>query len=103
MLKMQRKQDTGQQPASIDDIISMLEKAVTKKSRIVKELAIKKVGEWIQELVSQYSYLGSLKKKLSDALGKLTHLNFEQKQKAWELVEQFLKPESKQKSVTLSS
>ena len=103
MLDMQRKQDAQQQPASIDDIISMLEKAVTKKSRIVKELAIKRVGEWTQELIKNYSYLGSLKKKLSDALGKLTHLNFEQKQNAWELLEQFLKPESEQKSVTLSS
>ena len=90
MLKMQRKQDTGQQPASIDDIISMLEKAVTKKSRIVKELAIRKAGDWIRDLVVNYSYLGSLKKRLSDALAKLNHLNFEQKQKAWELVEQFL-------------
>ena len=90
MLNMQRKQDTDQQSASIDDVISMLEKAVTKKSRIVKELAIRKAGEWIRELVANYSYLGSLKKRLSDALAKLNHLNFEQKQKAWELVEQFL-------------
>jgi hypothetical protein len=103
MIEMQRKQNTGQQSASIGDIISMLEKAVTKKSRIVKELAIRKVGEWIHELMKNYSYMGPLKKKLSDALGKLTHLNFEQKQKAWELVKQFLKPESEQKSVTLSS
>ncbi len=94
MLEMQRTLNSEQKPASIDDIISMLEKAVTKKSRIVKELAIRKVGEWTQELVPNYSYLGSLKKKLSDALGKLNHLNFEQKQKAWELIEQFLKPES---------
>jgi len=90
MLEMQRKQDTAQQPASIDDIISMLEKAVTKKSRIVKELAVRKAGEWTHELVANCSYLGSLKKNLSEALGKLNHLNFEQKQKAWELVEQFL-------------
>jgi hypothetical protein len=103
MLEIQRKQNTEPKPASIDDIISMLEKAVTKKSRIVKELAIRKAGEWTQELVSHYSYLGSLKKKLSDALGKLNHLDYEQKQKAWELIEQFLKPESEKKSVTLSS
>lgn len=102
MLEMQRTLNSEQKTASIDDIISMLEKAVTKKPRIVKELAIRKVGEWTQELVPNHSYIGSLKKKLSDALGKLTHLNFEQKQKAWELLEQFLKPESRQKSVTLS-
>ena len=97
------KQDAQQQPASIDDIISMLEKAVTKKSRIVKELAIRKVREWTLELVNHYSYMGSLKKKLSDALGKLNHLNLEQKQKAWELIEQFLNPKSAEESVTLSS
>ena len=100
---MQRKQDTELQPASIDHIICMLEKAVTQKSRIVKELAIRKVGEWTHELMAKFSYIGSLKKKLSDALGKLNHLTFEQKQKAWELLEQFLNPKSAEKSVTLSS
>ena len=45
MFDMQCKQDAQQQPASIDGIISMLEKAVTKKSRIVKGLAIRKVRE----------------------------------------------------------
>jgi hypothetical protein len=103
MLDVQRKQAAEQQPASIDHIITMLEKAVTKQSRIVKELAIKRVGEWTQELMANYSYIGSLKKKLSDALGKLNHLTFEQKQKAWELLEQFLKPKTEQKSVTPSS
>jgi hypothetical protein len=103
MLELQRKQDDEKQPASIEHIISMLEKAVTQKSRIVKELAIRRVGEWTHELVANYSYVGSLQKKLSDALGKLNHLTFEQKQKAWELLEQFLKPKTEQKSVTLSS
>ena len=103
MLEIQRKQNTEQQPASIDDIISMLEKAVTKKSRIVKELAIRKTAEWIRELMKNYSYMGSLKKKISDAFTKLNHLSFEQKQKAWELIEQFLKPKSEQKCVTLCS
>jgi hypothetical protein len=44
-----------------------------------------------------------VKKKLSDALGKLNHLNLEQKQKAWELIEQFLNPKSAKESVTPSS
>ena len=89
---MQRKQDVEQQPVSIDHIISMLENAVTKKSRIVKELAIRRVREWTQELMESYTYMGSLKKKLSDALGKLNHLNLEQKQEGWKMLEQFLNP-----------
>ena len=103
MIDIQRKQDTEQQPASIDDIISMLEKAVTKKSRIVKELAIRRVREWTQELMKNCSYIGSLKKKLSDALGQLNYLNLEQKQEAWELLAQFLNQKSAEGSVTLSS
>ena len=54
---MQRKQDEQQQPASIDDIISMLEEAVTKKSRIVKEPDIRKVRDWTHELMKNYSYI----------------------------------------------
>ena len=103
MLDLQRKQETKQQPASIDDIISMLEKAVTKKSRIVKELAIRRVREWTHELMKSFSYIGSLKKKLSEALGKLNHLSLEQKQEAWELLEHSLYPKSEQKSVTPAS
>ena len=103
MGREKRKQDAEQQSASIDDIISMLEKAVTKKSRIVKELAIRKVRDWTLELANHYSYIGILKKKLSDALGKLNHLNLEQKQKAWELLEQFLNRKSAEGSVTRSS
>jgi hypothetical protein len=100
MLDVQRKQAIEQQAVSIDDIISMLEKAVTQKSRIVKELAIRKVAEWTQELMANYRYIGSLKKKLSDALGKLNHLTFEQKQKAWELLEKFLNSKPAESSVT---
>ena len=103
MLDMQRKRETKQQQVSVDDIISMLERAVTKKSRIVKELAIRKVREWTHELMESCRYIGSLKKKLSDALGKLNHLSLEQKREAWELLEHSLYPKSEQKSVTPSS
>lgn len=103
ILDMQRNQYENQQPVTIDHVISMLEKAVTKKSRIVKELAIRRAREWTQELMESYTYMGSLQRKLSDALGKLNQLNLKQKQKAWELIEQFMKPKSEEKCVTLSS
>jgi hypothetical protein len=92
MLDLQRNQDAEKQPVSIDHIISMLESVVTKKSRIVKELAIRRAREWTQELMQSYTYIGSLKKILSDALGKLNHLSLEQKQEGWKLLDQFLNP-----------
>jgi len=92
MLDLKRKEDAENQPISIDQVISMLESVVTKKSRFVKELAIRKVREWIQELMEGYTYMGSLKKNLSDALGKINHLTLEQKQEGWKLIDQFINP-----------
>ncbi len=102
MLKIQRQQNAQQDPISIDDIVSMLEKAVTQKPQFVKELALRRAREWTQKLMESYTYIGSLKKKLYEALGKLNHQSLEQKQKAWELLDQFLNPKSAEKCVTLS-
>ena len=102
MLDIQRRENDQQDPVTIDLVIAMLEKAVTVKVRFVKELSIRKANEWTQDLMKSYKYLGTLKKKLSDALGKLNHLSLEEKQKAWELIEQFLVPKTTEKSVTLS-
>jgi hypothetical protein len=102
MLDMQRRDDERKEPFTIDHIMSMLEKAVTMKAGFVKELSLRKAREWTQELMKGNKYLGALKKKLSDALGKLNHLSLEEKQKVWELIEQFLSPKTVEKSVTHS-
>lgn len=102
MLKMQRQQNAQQDPISVDDIVNMLEKAVTQNTQFVKELSLRKAKEWTNKLMESYTYIGLLKKKLSDAIGKLNHLNLEQKQKAWELLDQFLKHKSAEECVTLS-
>jgi len=103
MLNLQGQKDNKQDPISINDIIGMLVKAVTITVRNVKALAIRKAQEWTHELMESYRYIGSLKKNLSDALGKLQHLSMEQKRQAWELIEQFLNPKISEKCVTLSS
>ncbi len=90
MQHLNQQQDDRKDPPSIDSIMAMLERAVTHKSRFVKELSIRKVKQWTEELMENYSYAGSLKKKLSDSLGTLTSLKLEEKQNAWNLLEQVL-------------
>jgi len=102
MLEMQRRENDQQHPVTIKSVMAILETAVTQKTQFVKDLAIRRAREWTQELMKGYSYLGVLKKKFSDALGKLNHLSLEQKQKVWELIEQFLNCKTTEKSVTLS-
>jgi hypothetical protein len=103
MLNLDRQKNEQSPPLSIKDVIGMLEKAVTVKVRFVKELAIRKAREWTHELMESCQYLGSLRKKIEDALGNLKHLTIEQKQKAWELFCQFLNNKNMESCVTLSS
>jgi hypothetical protein len=90
MQNLNQQKNDCKDPVSVDNIIAMIEKAVIHKSRFVKELSIRKAKQWIEDLMQNYTYAGSLKKKLSDALGKLTHLNLEQKQEVWSLLEDAL-------------
>ncbi len=66
-------------------------------------LAIRKAQEWTHELMESCQYLGSLRKKIEDALGNVKHLTIEQKQKAWELFCQFLETKNLERRVTPSS
>ena len=92
MLKIERQQQDmlQQSQPSIADIVSMLEKAVIGPVRFVKELAMRKAQEWINELMKSRSYAGVLKKQLLEAIGELSHLDQEQKRNIGNLVEQFI-------------
>jgi len=103
MLELKRRESEQPAPLSIDNVVAMLEKAVTVKVRFVKELAIRKAREWSQQLMESYRYRGSFKNKVEDALGNVKHLSIEQKQTAWELFCQFLNNKNVESSVTLSS
>ncbi len=103
MLDLDRQKSEQSPPLSINHVIEMLEKAVTIKARVVKELAIRKAREWTHELMKSCQYLGSLRKKIEDALGNLKHLTIEQRQNALELFCQFLETNNLESRVTLSS
>ena len=103
MLDLDRQKNEQSPPLSINNVIEMLEKAVTVKARFVKALAIRKAREWTHELMESCQYLGSLRKKIEDALGNLKHLTIEQRQNALELFCQFLETNNLESRVTLSS
>jgi len=91
MLKLEQQHNEMDQPdCSIETVIGILIQAVRAKILVVKELAIKKARQWTHELMASYSYPGALKKRFSDAIGALTDLSIDLKNKVWELIEQFL-------------
>ena len=103
MLDLDRQKNEQSPPLSINDVIGMLEKAVTVKAPFVKALAIRKAREWTHELMESCQYLGSLRKKVEDALGNVKHLTIDKRQKAWELFCQFLNNKNLESCVTPSS
>jgi len=102
MLRLERQKNEQPKPASIENVLGMLEKAVTVNVRFVKELAIRKARQWTLEMIASCHYLGPIKKKVEDALVNLKHLSIEQRESAWELFCQFLKTNEQESRVTLS-
>jgi len=106
MLEVQKRRDQKEEldaPPKIETIVEMALMAVTKKIRSNKELAERKVRQWIQELLGSVRYVEPLRKKIQDAIGALSHLDGQQKEQVWRLIERFLNQKSETESVTLVS
>lgn len=104
MVKLdQQKQEQQQKSPRVEDIVEMLVQAVKKGLQFVKEFAIRKARQWTLDLMESYQNPGALKNRFAKALDELTTINLEQRNKIWELIEEFLKPKTKEKSVTLLS
>jgi len=74
----------------VENVAAMLGSVVNCRFQEIKEVASKRTKLMIDNLKKQYRYEGILKRKIVDALGKMTELNITQRQKALELVNQFL-------------
>lgn len=99
--KLHREQ--AEHKPTVNDFVAMLHEAVVASMQFVKELAIRRARHMAQSLMENCRYLETLKKQIADALVELKYLSLAQKQKAWELVEQFLSPKTTMESVTLKS
>ena len=104
MEKLKQHQEQYQQHKyTVNDTLNMLVRAVCESVNFVKELSTRLARQWTQELVKSYRSHSALKKEFSDALGELKHLNIDQKNEVWNLIEQFLNPKTTVESVTLKS
>jgi len=61
---------------------------------------LNRARKWTAELVKSNQYLGSLKKRFVEAIGKLNHIGNEKKEQMWEYLQQFLNPKSDGECVT---
>lgn len=97
-----KQQQTEDAPPTIEQIVRMAERAVTVPARSVKELAMRRAKEWIETLVGAVRYIEPLRKRIIDAVGSLSHLTLDQKEKVLNLIEEFLTPKNGEECVTLA-
>ena len=100
--RRQELQEQNEGP-TVESIVGMLENAVSLSSRFLKERAARMGQQWTEELKKNFKNLGSLRKQLSDAVGKLNHLTLEKKENIWNLVDQCFNPNSTVQGVTLTT
>jgi hypothetical protein len=86
----EKKQQEINEMTTVDDLVAMLQRAVSSHVQFIKELSIRQANRMAQNLKKQYRYMGVLKQKISDALGAINELGVAQRQEAFELVEKFL-------------
>ena len=67
-----------QRAPEVQDVLNMLLKTVNATKRFVKDLALRKAQEWVDEMIEKCRYMGPLKKKFEDALAKMNQLSFEE-------------------------
>ncbi len=91
MCKQERRQwETAGEIITVDDLVKMLEEAVTTGTRFIRDLCLKQVERLVQILRKQYQYTGALKRKILDALGEISELSLAQRREAFQLVESSL-------------
>lgn len=101
-IKVQQEQKK-RMPSTVQDVLNILSSAVKAPVKYLKDVALRRAEEWINELIRSTKYIGILKKRFEQKLVEMNHLNLEQKNKIWEYVAGFLNLKSTGKSVTLFS
>jgi len=101
-IKVQQEQKK-RTPSTVQDVLNILSSAVKAPVKYLKDVALRRAKEWINELIRSTKYIGVLRKKFEEHLIEMTPLNMEQKNKIWEYVAGFLNLKLTGKSVTLFS
>jgi len=84
------KRKAEENVTTAESVAAMLGSVVNCRFREIKKVATKRTKRMIEDLKKQYRYDGVLKRKIADALRKMTKLNITKRKEALELVNQLL-------------
>lgn len=100
MERRKREREIEQQAPTAEIIAEMAAKAVNARARFCRELATRKVSEWVSQLLDAVSYVRPVWKRIEAAVSGLKELSVEQREKVLELIEGVLPLKTTEGSVT---
>jgi len=90
ILERKRKETEAQSATTVGDLVAMLQSTLSAQCEYIRETCIRQIERMVKNLKNNCRYIGTLKKKIADAISGINELSFSQKKEAMELVEQFL-------------
>lgn len=84
------KEEQAKETTTVENLVAMLKSAVLSRFQYIKDTSIRQARRMAMNLKRQYRYVGALKKKIVDALGKINELSLEQRKEAIQLIEEVL-------------
>ncbi len=100
--QMQKNQErqSERKPSTMQDVLSILEKAFNAPAKYIREMALRRAGEWINDIMHSTHYTGPLRKKFEKRLSEMSQITLSVKEKIWDYIDTLLKQKTKEKSVT---
>jgi len=87
MERLEQERLENEKPPEIELIIEMLIKSVAIKRRSIRELAMRRVVEWTDELKKAVKYIGPLRKKFTNIIAEVKNISVDQKMEIQRQVE----------------
>ncbi len=87
-------------PSTVQNVLDILFTAVKAPAKYLKDVALRRAEDWMNELIKATKYIGILRKEFEKCLVQMTQISADQKNKIWDYLTEFLNPKSTGKSVT---
>ncbi len=101
MLEIKRQmQPQEDKLPTMKSILNMLEKGISSPTRYLREVCLRLAKKWILKWINAQRYVGTVKKKIIDAIGDLHHLSIEHKEQIADYVQQIFDLKSDADCVT---
>ncbi len=100
MLDIERQMQPSDKLPTIKNIVNMLEKGISLPTHRLREVCLRLSKKWILKLIDAQRYIGTVKKKIIDAIGENHHLSIEHKEQIMDYVQQIINLKSEAERVT---